>query len=81
MFDERIIPSLSGALGAGYEKLLQSLRPSTKKSSPKKSRSRKLSGGKSPRRNKWISHVKQYAKTHGVSYKEAMTLARKSWHH
>ena len=75
MFDERIIPSLSEALGAGYETVLRSLGKS-----PKKSRSRKLKGGKSPRRNKWISHVKQYAKKHNVSYKEAMSLARKSYH-
>ena len=29
--------------------------------------------------NKWITHVKQYAAQHGISYPEAMVKARASY--
>lgn len=38
-------------------------------------RRKKACGGTSP----WISHVKRYAKAHGMSYGEAMSAARSSY--
>lgn len=40
----------------------------------------KLVGGSKRPPSKWVMFVKQYAKDHDVSYKEAMSLAKDSYH-
>ena len=60
-----LISSLAGMLGLGEEK---------EKKKKTKSK-RKTSGRTSP----WIEHVKNYAKTHNVTYKQAMSLASKTY--
>ena len=93
MIDEKIIPFLSDALGAGYEKVIADINSGISAGSKRK-KGRKISGGKRSRsrsksrrrrmrggsvESEWIQHVRLTAGQMGCGWPQAMQAASKTY--
>lgn len=93
MIDEKIIPFLSDALGAGYEKVIHDINTEIKAGKSKKRirggkqrRTRSRRHSKSLRRMRggatesaWIQHVRLTAGQMGCNWSQAMQAASKTY--
>jgi hypothetical protein len=71
---------LVGGKKRGRKKKRSKKKGSKKKKSRSKSKSKSKSKKKSrPKTNKWIAHVKAYAKKHGMKYMEAIPYAKETY--